>query len=60
MPESGLIQRLRDRLNARRAESKERAHKRKAVAAPARGGEGEAEKALRPAEHRRGRRLSRA
>ena len=33
MPESGPIQHLRDRLSARRAESRDRAHKRKAVAA---------------------------
>ena len=33
MRESGLIQRVRDKLDARRAESAERAHKRKAVAA---------------------------
>jgi len=33
MPESSPIQHLRERLNARRAESRDRAHKRKAVAA---------------------------
>ena len=42
MPESGPIQHLRDRLSARRAESRDRAHKRKAVAA-----QREAEKAKR-------------
>ena len=33
MPEPGLIQRLRDKVSARRAASAERAHRRKAVAA---------------------------